>query len=138
MTTFGQLLANIPDGWLICDGNNGTPDLRDRFVRNVEDIFTNGGATGGTTQETIIISNMGVHNHDISDANTTHNHVVPFSASGVSGGQLIFKGGNDGLPKTPVNSELVNTADPIQFQGGDQPHTNMPTFFDVIFIQRVN
>ena len=22
----------IPDGWLLCDGTNGTPDLRNRFV----------------------------------------------------------------------------------------------------------
>lgn len=24
--------ANIPDGWAICDGDNGTPDLRTKFV----------------------------------------------------------------------------------------------------------
>ena len=23
---------NIPDGWALCDGNNGTPDLTDKFV----------------------------------------------------------------------------------------------------------
>lgn len=25
-------IATIPDGWVLCDGNNGTPDLTDRFV----------------------------------------------------------------------------------------------------------
>ncbi|MGJ0848633.1 hypothetical protein ACR77J_18340, partial [Tissierella praeacuta] len=25
-------IANIPEGWALCDGNNGTPDLRDRFI----------------------------------------------------------------------------------------------------------
>ena len=25
-------LGNIPGGWALCDGANGTPDLRDRFV----------------------------------------------------------------------------------------------------------
>jgi len=25
-------VVNIPAGWALCDGNNGTPDLRDRFV----------------------------------------------------------------------------------------------------------
>lgn len=24
--------ATIPGGWSLCDGNNGTPDLRDRFI----------------------------------------------------------------------------------------------------------
>ena len=25
-------IANIPAGWQICDGTNGTPDLRDNFI----------------------------------------------------------------------------------------------------------
>lgn len=25
-------IADIPAGWYLCDGNNGTPDLRDRFI----------------------------------------------------------------------------------------------------------
>lgn len=25
-------MADIPDGWVLCDGNNGTPDLRDQFI----------------------------------------------------------------------------------------------------------
>lgn len=26
----------IPDGWAVCDGTNGTPDLRDRFIYGAE------------------------------------------------------------------------------------------------------
>ena len=25
-------IASIPEGYVLCDGNNGTPDLRDKFV----------------------------------------------------------------------------------------------------------
>jgi hypothetical protein len=25
-------IASIPDGWVLCNGTNGTPDLRDKFV----------------------------------------------------------------------------------------------------------
>jgi hypothetical protein len=25
-------IASIPSGWVLCDGNNSTPDLRDRFI----------------------------------------------------------------------------------------------------------
>ncbi len=25
-------IADIPPGWALCDGTNGTPDLRDRFI----------------------------------------------------------------------------------------------------------
>jgi len=29
---WGGAIIDIPAGWLLCDGNNGTPDLRDKFV----------------------------------------------------------------------------------------------------------
>ena len=36
--------TDIPLGWTLCDGRNGTPDLRDRFV-----IGAGGGLAAGTT-----------------------------------------------------------------------------------------
>ena len=39
------LLGNIPKGWSVCDGSNGTPDLRNRFVRGANVA----GATGGVS-----------------------------------------------------------------------------------------
>ena len=33
---FNGLIANIPSGWVICDGTNGTPDLRGRFIRMID------------------------------------------------------------------------------------------------------
>ena len=27
------LIASIPTGWELCDGSNGTPDLRDKMIR---------------------------------------------------------------------------------------------------------
>lgn len=41
-------LVNIPAGWTLCDGNNGTPDLRTRFVIGAGGIL-DPDATGGTT-----------------------------------------------------------------------------------------
>ncbi len=45
------LVANIPDGWYICDGSNGTPDLRDKFILSVG-TAEEPGATGGSTTYT--------------------------------------------------------------------------------------
>ena len=28
-------LEDIPNGWVLCDGNNETPDLRDKFIVGV-------------------------------------------------------------------------------------------------------
>lgn len=32
-------LVDIPDGWVLCDGDNGTPDLRNRFVIGAGDTY---------------------------------------------------------------------------------------------------
>ena len=49
----GQV-SNIPSGWKLCDGNNGTPDLRGRFI--VGASASGGydpGATGGSNEVTL-------------------------------------------------------------------------------------
>lgn len=45
-------IASIPSGWVICDGNNGTPNLLAKFVKGVATAATNPGATGGSTTHT--------------------------------------------------------------------------------------
>src|SRR3990167_3521984 len=48
------LLANIPSGWALCDGTQGTPDLRDRFV-----VGTAAGVDPGTTGGASSLSHTG-------------------------------------------------------------------------------
>lgn len=43
--------TTIPEGWLLCDGANGTPDLRDKFVVGSGNTYTTG-ATGGAAEHT--------------------------------------------------------------------------------------
>lgn len=54
------LLANIPSGWVLCDGQNGAPDLRDKFVVCVDTAEEPGG-TGGS--ETLTHSGCAVQAH---------------------------------------------------------------------------
>ena len=58
----GALVA-IPAGWLLCDGNNGTPDLRNRFIVGAGDTY-DPDDTGGSTTHTHTFTTDG-HNHEI-------------------------------------------------------------------------
>lgn len=42
-------IASIPSAWQICNGTNGTPDLRDRFVVGSGDGYTTGNTGGAAT-----------------------------------------------------------------------------------------
>jgi hypothetical protein len=39
--------GNVPSGWVLCDGSNGAPDLRDRFIVGAGNTYAEG-AVGGT------------------------------------------------------------------------------------------
>ncbi len=58
------LKANIPTGWNLCDGSNGTPDLRDRFILSV------GSDEAGTTGGNLNLTHSGVTVGDHAAKNT--------------------------------------------------------------------
>lgn len=68
-------IANIPAGWVLCDGNSGTPSLLDRFVESVPNAATNPGATGGSDSKTTTghVHSGPSHTH----SGPSHTHTVP-------------------------------------------------------------
>lgn len=63
--------ADLPDGWVECDGNNGTPDIRGRFIKGCDEKDTNFGKPGGSTDYS---------NHMLTLAETYHEHNIPAQA----------------------------------------------------------
>ena len=55
-------IAAIPTGWLLCNGTNSTPDLRDRFVVGAGSTYAVD-ATGGASTVTLSTSNLPAHTH---------------------------------------------------------------------------
>jgi hypothetical protein len=70
-------LASIPVGWLLCDGTNGTPDLRNRFIVGQGSTYPLGSTGGNTTT-----SAGGSHTHT-TEAAGAHSH------SGTTGGTAL-------------------------------------------------
>lgn len=56
-------VVNIPAGWVLCDGDNGTPNLLQRFIVGAGDLY-NVGDNGGTIQHTHNFTGDG-HSHDL-------------------------------------------------------------------------
>ena len=79
-------LVEIPLTWLLCNGTQGTPDLRDRFVMGAgfKDIGETGGGTSGGTA--LQITQLPSHDHQVQLSGTTnldgrHSHSVTGSGS---------------------------------------------------------
>ncbi|PXX59077.1 Phage Tail Collar Domain [Pseudomonas sp. LAMO17WK12:I10] len=55
--------ANIPQGWVLCDGANGTPDLRDRFILGgtiADSGSSNSKVTGAVTAKSFLANTSSV------------------------------------------------------------------------------
>lgn len=65
--------STIPTGWAICNGQNGTPDLRDRFIVGAGRSY-NPGATGGSDTVTLSTNQIPAHSHTITGG--SHSHTV--------------------------------------------------------------
>ncbi len=63
IVSFEGAIVDIPSGWVLCDGNNGTPDLRNKFCPGAGDLY-NPGITSGAIN----------HNHDFTGLG--HQHVI--------------------------------------------------------------
>lgn len=60
ITLWSGSQGSIPAGWVLCDGTNGTPDLRDRFVVGAGSSYAVGNASGSISKTT---DSQGAHSH---------------------------------------------------------------------------
>ena len=78
---------NIPSGWALCDGNNSTPDLRDRFVVGAGNSYavgaTGGSASGQTSTDSPAANGSSYNGAQIGNLNRhthTYDNLPPYYA----------------------------------------------------------
>ena len=121
----------IPSGWYLCNGSNGTPDLRNRFIVGAGSGSSYSvGNTGGSNTVTLSTSQIPAHSHttnnhshNASVSDPGHGHSVSVSDPGHShntsvtgaklfpgyGGAHVPYGGSGGYPGTHFNMSNANT-----------------------------
>jgi hypothetical protein len=72
----------IPRGWQLCDGTNGTPNLKDRFIVGAGHSYSPGN-TGGEDHVTLNTNQIPAHSHSGSvTGEGKHRHVIPIDTGG--------------------------------------------------------
>lgn len=119
-------IANIPAGYVICDGNNSTPNLLAKFVQGVATAVTNPGATGGATAKT-----TAGHQHD-GPVNYTTGPYIGWKETGAFGVGDDISADLYVIPSVGVN---VSPAYKVK-SNTDSISDIRPLFYDVAFIMK--
>jgi len=107
--------SQIPSGWALCDGLNGTPDLRDRFVVGAGNLYPLAG-TGGAAQHVLTVAEMPRHSHSYESPNW-YNSIQQSSPDYAA---FVGRGSS-------------TTSD----TGGNTAHNNMPPYYALQYIMKL-
>ena len=121
--------GSIPSGFLLCDGTNGTPDLRNSFVLGAGNSYTVG-QTGGST-DAIVVS----HTHSATVTDPGHNHLgsVYNYYNGASGSNGFISGINQ---LTATTTSVTGISVTNQSTGTSATNANMPPYYALAYIQK--
>ena len=116
MLWYGSV-GSIPSGWVLCDGNNSTPDLRSRFVVGAG---TGGsyspGDTGGANSVTLTVAQIPAHTHTYERTDV-----------GINVNDRPWPASNNDCDMTTQNTSST---------GGGQSHENRPPYYALCYIMK--
>ena len=122
-------IGSVPTGWYLCDGTNGTPDLRDRFVVGGGSTYAVG-ATGGST-DAIVVSHT--HTATVTDPGHLHTYERVNGSSGASGG-----GASVIASYTATNTSTATTGITVanSTTGVSGTNANLPPYYALAYVMK--
>lgn len=144
--------SDIPSQWALCNGQNGTPDLTDKFVIGAGNSY-NVNSNGGSDSINIGINNLPSHTHSLSNVSLSdagsHRHSLAYGSQsdrgGSDGSTITYVDGNgfgsyggysastgsNGSHTHTIEGSLSNT-------GGGEPCNYLPPYYALCYIMRIS
>ena len=125
-------IGSIPVGWYLCDGTNGTPDLRDRFIVGAGTTYAVT-ATGGSA-DSVVVS----HNHTATSVVTDpgHQHGIGYSSPvDASGGIYSFAAANTAIMSTTATTGIT-VATTNTSAGVSGTNANLPPYYALAYVMK--
>jgi hypothetical protein len=122
-------IGSIPAGYVLCNGNNSTPDLRDRFVVGAGSTYAVN-ATGGSANAVLVS-----HTHTATVTDPGHNHTINLYGGGTD---LNVEGADTiqslGTATTNTNTTGISVANASAGVSGT--NANLPPYYALCYIMK--
>jgi len=120
--------ASIPSGWVLCNGSNSTPDLRDRFVVGAGSTYAVGN-TGGSANA-IVVS----HTHTATVTDPGHSHSYASSTFNCNQNTGQVQAGVTATGTTASNTTGISVG--ISTTGSSGTNANLPPYYALCYIMK--
>lgn len=144
---FNGLSSEIPKGWHICDGTEGTPNLIGKFIK----ASNTSGETGGKSTIQILEENMPKHTHTFVGNQVTtsesgaHTHTIRGKygkSDNANDRNCLETGSETDLITTSQSGAHTHTIDmsatQLSYQGGGKPIEFEPLYYSLIYIMKTS
>lgn len=131
-------LSNMMSGWQLCNGTNGTPDLRGKFIYSAL-VDSSVGTTSGSDSHTHVhpsaTNSGGTHSHTISAGTTSTNSSAGTSASHSSSEDVRLAN----QPHTHTFSAVTTSTDSNHTHtlSSTNSSSTLPPYTSVFYIMKV-
>lgn len=131
-------IASVPSGWYLCNGTNGTPDLRNKFIigASVDSLSTpqttitgTNTSTGGS-KDSIVVS----HTHNATSTDSGHSHTQNLGGAGSQPGLTTSQSPVGGSSITNLGFASITTT--ISSAGTSGTNANLPPYYALAYIMK--
>ncbi|MDR0763276.1 MAG: hypothetical protein LBF01_02115 [Bacteroidales bacterium] len=120
--------TSLPSGWALCDGTNGTPNLKGRFVVGYDAATTDYnsvGKTGGSANVTLTVNQIPSHSHKIGEGRINN------AKNNSDAGATVTYQKSNGMGNN------ARVGDTYSWDTGEgQAHENRPPYYVLAYIMR--
>jgi hypothetical protein len=127
-------VGSIPSGWVLCNGSNSTPDLRDKFVIGAGSTYAVNG-TGGSANAVVVS-----HTHTATVTDPGHTHSLTAWHGAASPGQ---GGGADSGQRLSSNTAVTSASNTTSItvanstEGVSGNNANLPPYYALCYIMKI-
>ena len=127
-------IGSIPAGYVLCNGSNGTPDLRDRFIVGAGSTYAVD-ATGGSANA-IVVTHTHTATSAVTDPGHTHNYFRDSSSNWAGGGNVGLIHDVGATAATTSSNTGITVATTVDSAGNSGTNANLPPYYALCYIMK--